>query len=233
MNQNLIGWSSIVLTAVSCTCVSVAKAADLIIYNNFDGIVTADALGQIYRYTGPPGTGPGNGIGMRYGVPFVPSQTVELGSLTAQVAVASMSGSSTDFQLSLYSSSDGAPGTSLLDFPTIDTFFDGSVCSFTATTAGLRLDAGTTYWVVGQPSLSTDSDFWWAFGTDDTKNSRGENILNNSHDAWTASWSTINSGQPSLYLVGTAAVPEPSHYAGAVGLGLIGFGLWRRRSRDS
>ena len=51
--------------------------------------------------------------------------------------------------------------------------------------------------------------------------------------SWSVKSMNYSNDLPGLYLSNTAAVPEPHEYALMAGLGLIGFGIWRRRMKGT
>ena len=51
--------------------------------------------------------------------------------------------------------------------------------------------------------------------------------------SWSVKSMNYSNDVPGLYLSNTAAVPEPHEYALMAGLGLIGFGIWRRRMKGA
>jgi len=108
-------------------------------------------------------------------------------------------------------------------------------------TTDWNVEEGNNYYsiVIGNGTYvggGVDSVIKWA-GIDTFEPANGSGYL--IHENWVDSgnggsgWSGASpSDRPGLYLT-SAAVPEPHEYALMAGLGLIGFGIWRRRMKGT
>ena len=108
--------------------------------------------------------------GQRVAVSFSPgSQSYGITSITVNAVL--YAGKSNDFNLGLYDNDSGHPGT-LIGYLSNPGGI-GSQGNYIFTANSLKVESNTTYWIIGEPSLSTESQFTWCFGTSGT--SRGEN----------------------------------------------------------
>jgi hypothetical protein len=160
---------------------------------------------------------------------FSPSETATVTG--ADLALAAIAGAATPLNVYIESSSGGAPGT-ILDTLTQTGSFSAypttAVVNFTCSGSCSTLDAGTTYWIVGQQT-NASNEAGWMYSLGDT----GTWFFNEANSA-TGPWSTATTGDnfSAFDVTGTAAtspVPEPGSLA-LVGTGLIGLaGALRRR----
>lgn len=90
--------------------------------------------------------------------PFVPSQTVTLTS--ADLALSQLSGKTTPLNVYIESNLGGQPGTILDTLTQVGSFTaSAAVVNFTCAVCSV-LQAGTTYWIVGQQSDATQLSAW-------------------------------------------------------------------------
>ena len=97
-----------------------------------------------------------------------------------------------------------------------------------------------TFEVTSYSTVSASNLKWVPTSTDEpgAGSSNGfvssESFIQSNSSSSAGSWNTKSfSKEPGLYLSNTAAVPEPHEYALMAGLGLIGFGIWRRRMKGA
>ena len=160
---------------------------------------------------------------------FVPTTT---GTLTgADLALAGLSSSTAPLNVFIESNSGGMPGTildTLTETGSIPTYPTTAVLNFACSGTCSTLDAGTTYWIVGQESNPANLAYWlYSFG--DT----GTWYYNDAGSA-TGPWTTASTGsQFSAFDVTgiLGPVPEPGTVAllGS-GMVLVGFLEARRRA---
>jgi len=122
---------------------------------------------------------------------------------------------------------DDVPGVSLHTLTPPGTY-SSALAATAFTTTGFTLSANSTYWVVlRSPSASTDFGFSWtldASGDGDGFSPEWRETLNSG-----SSWSG-GAGEPYQMQVEATPVPEPASIAILSALGLLGFGVWRRRA---
>ena len=207
----------LVSLAVVVRLAATSAGAD-VLFGNLD-----PANPGIHTVKGANGAG-GYAAETRGGVGFTPGADFYLNTMT--VGVKWLSGTSTSFVLALYGNASGLPGAQLAS----RTIVANSGTAFTSYTADFGgstlLSAGNTYWAIIQTPALSDSQFAIQKG------------FNNFPDEMKAMYGNMGAGEPywmhmwtaGFEIVGTA-VPEPSSLAALVGgVGLLGFGIRRRRA---
>jgi PEP-CTERM motif len=161
---------------------------------------------------------------------FTPTETAMVTG--ADLAVASLSGSTTSLSVDIESSSAGAPGVILDTLTQVGSYSPyptTSVVNFSCSGSCTTLDAGTTYWIVAQQT-DPENLTAWMYSSGDT----GAWYYNEENSA-AGSWTTATAGNTfsAFDVTGTPSVPEPTSGA-LLGSGLVGVlaatrrRFWRR-----
>jgi hypothetical protein len=186
------------------------------------------------------GAVPGVPAGQVVAFPFTPSETATLTG--ADLALAATAGGATPLSVFIESNSGGAPGAildALTQAGTIPVYPTTAVVNFDCVVTCSTLNAGTTYWIVGQATDPLNETGWlWSFGDTGTWN---YNQLNSETGPWTIAtagdtFSAFDvTGSASVGVVtsgGTApndaSAPEPASLA-LLGSGLLGIVAVARR----
>lgn len=135
-----------------------------------------------------------------------------------------------NFFVRLYSNNSGVPGSSLETLS--GTANPSSATTYSFTSTGTTLSAGTRYWLVAGVTSGAGDYKWdwtnstaqnsvegqsWGIGDDDVHTST------NSGSSW------VFDGAAMQFSVNATAVPEPGTYAALFGLAALGVVAWRRR----
>lgn len=174
---------------------------------------------------------------------FMPTATGTVtGADLALSGLAPPTGASGPAALNVYIESNSATGTpgmildTLTQVGSIPAYTVTSVVNFTCSGTCTTLDAGTTYWIVGQESVAADTVYWMWNTTGDT-GTWYVNLANSPTGSWTVAASPLPHGNTfgAFDVTGTlSAVPEPASLA-LFGSGLLGMMtvVRRRTSRRS
>jgi hypothetical protein len=162
---------------------------------------------------------------------FVPTETATLTG--ADLALAGLSGPTTPLNVFIESNSGGMPGTildTLSQSGSYPVYPGTAVVNFACSGSCTTLDAGTTYWIVGQQSDPSNLAYWlYSFGDTGT-------WYYNYADSETGPWTVAATGDQfsAFDVTGNASnvppVPEPASLA-LLGSGLVGVGLLEARRR--
>jgi hypothetical protein len=187
--------------------------------------VRADTV--VYNTLGPasPDDGWISGSGL-FGIPFSPSTTVNLTSLTGQWYDATE-----PLSVSLWSSdAGGQPATELESWTTT---ISDEVANYTlVSTTNPLLTAGQTYWVEAQAPVDPTNGFSFLFWGIDVDTPTGGVYIGDSPTDWSAAFP--DDGAAALEVQGTVPSVAPTPESSSVLLlasGLLAFGMlyWRRR----
>jgi len=152
------------------------------------------------------------------------SVTVEINSVT---------GSPSNFLLSIYSESSSDPGSSLEALAGTSPSAAGN---HTFTASSFALSASTTYFVVMTATGSPNGSFFnWEFTTSNSETSSdGWTISDRGHVSTNGgtSWSNPDGFSGKMSIQATA-VPEPQAYVAVVSICLVGLALNRRKRKAS
>lgn len=201
----------------------------------------ANALSASVIFTNLTGTNGGSEVALGSGVPITGPQSVAAAftptanSIMTQVQLMAQGAADPHFDLYLYSSTGGAPGSSLetlgtdLSAPSIFPT-PASVGAFTGF-APLALTAGTQYWLVMTP-FTNNSQVAWTTGGSPTVQTDLSPTANG-----TAPWTPLTLGSATsvqFEIDGTLSpsTPEPA-MAGLVGAGLGVLWMLRRARRGA
>jgi hypothetical protein len=158
---------------------------------------------------------------------FSPSQTATVTG--ADLALAAL-GSATPLTVYIESSTGGAPGTildTLTQAGSYSTYPTTAVVNFTCSGTCSTLDAGTTYWIVGQQTDPGNTAYWMSSFSD--TGTWYYNAANSATGPWTAA--TAGDNFSAFDVTGTPAtspIPEPASVA-LLGSGLVGIAAAMRR----
>lgn len=151
------------------------------------------------------------------------SFTTDANTYQLESATINLSGNGGILNLHLYSDNSGIPNISLETLTAPATL--GSQNNYTFTSSGYELEANTTYWIVAEPSMGFSGN--WYNGT--TGSGYALSSMNSVGGMWNP-W-TFQSGTPMSLQVNLSAVPEPSAYALAMGVGLVAWAGAKRFRR--
>src|SRR5580704_8483196 len=153
------------LSTAALALILVASAREMradVIFSNFGAGQTYQGASWWDVGLGTPGT-PAQVVAF----PFMVSQTSTLTG--ADLALASLAGSPTPVNVFIESSSGGAPGTildTLTQSGSLPTYPTTAVVNFACSGSCSVLDAGTTYWIVGQASDDANLAGWlWSLSS--------------------------------------------------------------------
>ena len=216
-------WAALAALTLATTA---AQAASFALYGNLGDVNTSIFSGTAgYVYALMPDESLAQGFSVSGTSAWaIDSVTLGLGSTGTP-----------DVKIELFSSSSGAPGTSLGSFNNPRGVDPKALYTFTAGTGTFNLSPGSSYWIVAHNlnSPSQQSYEWYlenSFTTPSEKSSSGLSYLGTKQGSGLATWNdTLPSLSISISGSAVSAVPEPAEYAAVTGLALGVFALVQRR----